>query len=88
MNQYEKLGTLLSRTAGGVCAVQNILDLFHTFGILGQFHAPVSSLTFGSYFWPLTGVAIGVLIFAVAKPIGRFLAKGLDDSGNNSPSAH
>jgi hypothetical protein len=78
MTQNEKLGTLLARMAGVAFALESILDLMRMFEMLLQYHIPISSLTIGSCVWPLAGIAVGVLMFLLAKPIGCFLAKGLE----------
>jgi len=77
MNHFQKLATVLVRVAGLANAVLGVLGL--AYGAVqrasGRTLTPDEIERWGaSFYW----ILLGVMLFLLARPLGRLLGRGLD----------
>ena len=76
MNPYQKAATLVVRLVGGTILMVVALGMlyFVFMAATGQDLSAFGAQRVGSFVWG----AVGLVLIAVAKPIGRLMGRGLD----------
>ncbi len=77
MNHYQKLATVLVRCVGGLSATLGALGLLYGAALRAQGvpFSPDQAERFGASFWY---IVVGIVVFLLARPIGRLLGRGLE----------
>lgn len=77
MNHYQKIAIVLVRTAGAAAAAVGMLGFVYgtTLVMRGAPLSPDQAERYGSSVWY---VVFGLVLFLVARPLGRLLGRGLD----------
>jgi len=77
MNHYQKIATVLVRAAGAAAAAVGVLGFVYGTVLVarGTSLSPDQAERYGSSVWY---VVFGLMLFLLARPLGRLLGRGLD----------